>query len=191
MTMIAGLGAALLGLQAGGPIRVPEDRPTLQAAVDAARDGDTVFVSPGLYRENVRIRGKTITLASRFLQSRDPRDIERTAIDGGGRTVITVEKDAGPQTRIVGFTLQNGVDGICLNGAWIQILHNRLRGHRKVALRRLRADPLLSEDFEPRDGSPCIDAGVATYEHLGRRVLELPRDSFLGPAPDLGALERR
>lgn len=36
-------------------INVPSDHPTIQAAVDAASEGDTVFVWPGVYEENVEI----------------------------------------------------------------------------------------------------------------------------------------
>ncbi|WP_410615892.1 right-handed parallel beta-helix repeat-containing protein [Amycolatopsis sp. lyj-109] len=36
-------------------IRVPQDAPTVQQAVDSARPGDLVLVSPGVYRESVRI----------------------------------------------------------------------------------------------------------------------------------------
>ena len=58
------LGCALLGgllVSCGGVqatprlIRVPADRPTLQAAVDSARTGDTVLVSPGTYNEAVTV----------------------------------------------------------------------------------------------------------------------------------------
>jgi hypothetical protein len=35
--------------------RVPEDYPTIQAAVDAVAEGGTVLIGPGMYKENVRI----------------------------------------------------------------------------------------------------------------------------------------
>ena len=37
-------------------VRVPEDFPTIQAAVDAVADGGTVLIGPGLHKENVQIR---------------------------------------------------------------------------------------------------------------------------------------
>ena len=44
-------------------LHVPEIFPTIQAAVDAARPGDTVLVNPGNYSETVRIDGRrNITL---------------------------------------------------------------------------------------------------------------------------------
>ncbi|MDQ2844261.1 MAG: hypothetical protein M3Y72_25115, partial [Acidobacteriota bacterium] len=45
-------------------IRVPQDYPTIQAAVDAAQNGDTVLVSPGTYHENIKLNMKAITVTS-------------------------------------------------------------------------------------------------------------------------------
>jgi hypothetical protein len=36
-------------------VRVPEDYPTIQAAVDAVAEGGTVLIGPGLYKENLQI----------------------------------------------------------------------------------------------------------------------------------------
>jgi Periplasmic copper-binding protein (NosD) len=51
--------------KAGGPrppIRVPQDRPTIQAAVEAAQKGDLVLVAPGTYHEAVVVQKAGITL---------------------------------------------------------------------------------------------------------------------------------
>ena len=50
---------------------------------EAASDGDAVVVAPGTYRERIQLQGKSLTLASRFFESQDPEDIERTILDGG------------------------------------------------------------------------------------------------------------
>lgn len=50
------------GTAARIPIRVPQDRPTIQAAVEAARKGDLVLVGPGTYRESVLIEKAGITV---------------------------------------------------------------------------------------------------------------------------------
>ncbi|NIO36164.1 hypothetical protein GTO27_00510, partial [Candidatus Bathyarchaeota archaeon] len=59
----------------GRTIYVPDNYTTIQAAINAANEGDTVFVSSGMYYENV-IANKTVSLVGENSHS--------TIIDGGG-----------------------------------------------------------------------------------------------------------
>lgn len=43
-------------------IVVPDDYPTIQQAVNAAANGDTILVRSGVYIENIIISGKSISL---------------------------------------------------------------------------------------------------------------------------------
>jgi hypothetical protein len=57
----------LLSLTAAGyaaVIHVPADQSTLQAAINAAQNGDTVLVAPGTYFENINFSGKAIRVTS-------------------------------------------------------------------------------------------------------------------------------
>jgi hypothetical protein len=110
-------------------IHVPGDVPTIQAGIDLATDGDVVLVAPGYYYENILISGKTITLASEFHTTGESSFIEDTIIDGGGATVINVDQSVGPETEIIGFTIQNGDDGISAS-AKLHILSNRFTGNK-------------------------------------------------------------
>ena len=56
--------AALKHGSATATIRVPGNEPTIQAAIDAAQNGDRIEVSPGVYAENLDFLGKAITVAS-------------------------------------------------------------------------------------------------------------------------------
>jgi hypothetical protein len=46
----------------GDTVRVPQDRPTIQQAVDAAEPGGLVLVSPGVYDEAVIVRTPFLTI---------------------------------------------------------------------------------------------------------------------------------
>src|SRR5881397_781501 len=60
------LALAALPSSPGAEIAVPGDHAEIQAALDAARDGDTVLVGPGEYAvtEPLTFRGKSIALRS-------------------------------------------------------------------------------------------------------------------------------
>ncbi len=45
-------------------INVPANQPTIQAAINAAANGDTILVAPGTYYENINFNGKAITVTS-------------------------------------------------------------------------------------------------------------------------------
>jgi len=73
--------SACVHAQRSQRIRVPQDKPTIQAAINSARVGDTVLVDEGLYYENIRI-SKNVVVASRFILDGDPSHVSRTIIDG-------------------------------------------------------------------------------------------------------------
>ena len=66
----------------GQVINVPDDQPTIQEAINASADGDTVLVADGTYYENINFSGKAITLASWFLIDADETHIDSTIING-------------------------------------------------------------------------------------------------------------
>ena len=106
-------------------IRGPEEEPTIQAGIDAVAEGGTVLVAPGIYTEELIIT-RTITLASHFHTTGDEHFINETIIDGAGAgRIITVNKTAA-DAKIIGFTIQNGNDGIKARGI-VQILNNRFQ----------------------------------------------------------------
>jgi hypothetical protein len=84
-------------------INVPADQPTIQAAINAANNGDTVLVAPGTYVENLNFNGKAITVTS----SGGPLV---TIVDGNAvAPVVMFITNEGPGATLSGFTLRNGV----------------------------------------------------------------------------------
>ena len=77
----------IFGLSGYSSIRqVPSQYSTIQSAINAAVNGDTVLVSPGIYYENIQFRGKGITVASLYLTTSDTSYIDATVINGGQPT---------------------------------------------------------------------------------------------------------
>jgi outer membrane protein assembly factor BamB len=108
----------------GKVIHVPEDYATIQEAIGAAEDFDTVSVGPGTYTENIDFLGKAITVESSGGAS-------ATVIDGnhtGSDPVVSFQNGEGLNAVLKGFTLTNGYasagGGIYCNGASPTIKNN-------------------------------------------------------------------
>ena len=96
-------------------LRVPQDHPTIQAAVDAASPGDTIVIGPGTYNENV-IVDKSVSLIGENFDAADPRN-NTTILDGGGGTVISVKSGITPGPSFAGLVVRNGLDGVVVRSA--------------------------------------------------------------------------
>lgn len=86
---------------------VPEDFTSIQQAILASSDGDTVLVSAGTYLENIHFLGKAITLHSADGPSSTVIDGSSPLIRGMASTVRFVLGE-GPDTVLEGFTITGG-----------------------------------------------------------------------------------
>lgn len=105
--------AAVFNVGPGGGYDFSE----IQAAINIANNGDTIYVSPGTYNENVNFNNKLLTLQS-------TAGADKTIIAGTGGTTVTVSNAA----RIEGFTISGGTAsfgaGLCVNGNGTVITKN-------------------------------------------------------------------
>ncbi|MCD4829181.1 MAG: hypothetical protein K8R90_07120 [Candidatus Cloacimonetes bacterium] len=119
LMLLTGLTATTLNVSWDGT----QDYLTVQSAVDAAQNGDTVLVHPGHYFENIFINDKFITLASLELTTGDPQYIHSTILDGDfSGSVIRIELDTVPSPAdmiIQGFSIIRG-SGYISNYYWPQ-----------------------------------------------------------------------
>lgn len=122
-------------------INIPSDYPTIQQGIDAANDGDTVLVQPGVYYEHVFFDGfdKYVVLGSLFLTTNDTSYISQTIIDGSNyglpciRYVFCTDS-----CEIAGFTLQNGYTGSDGYGAAIHCRQVHYGGSQPVSFHNLK-----------------------------------------------------
>ncbi|MCZ6493803.1 MAG: hypothetical protein O6933_06960 [Planctomycetota bacterium] len=101
---VAVLCVTLCGPAVADILHVLGDYRTIQAAIDAAMDGDEVEVHPGIYNETINLLGKAITV-----RSSDGPDV--TIIDATGLgqvSVVTCNSGEGPDTVLDGFTVTGG-----------------------------------------------------------------------------------
>jgi len=90
-----------------GPRLVPQEYPTIQAAIDAAKNGDTIIVNPDIYMENINISHKNITVIS--IDPNDPCVVAGTVIQGDGTTsVVTFFGHEDASCTLAGFTITGG-----------------------------------------------------------------------------------
>lgn len=88
-------------------IAVPAERPTIQAAIDAATSTrNVILVSEGTYNEAIDFKGKAVTVKAVGARA-------NTIIDGTGKTTSVVRAVTGETsaTLLEGFTIRNGPVG--------------------------------------------------------------------------------
>jgi parallel beta-helix repeat protein/predicted outer membrane repeat protein len=103
---------------------VPDQYASINQAIAAASNGDTVLVKPGRYSETIDFNGKAIAV-------RSSAGRHLTVIDGGqsGR-VVTFAQGEQAGSVLEGFTITNGIGGICcLNGSSPTITGNTISGN--------------------------------------------------------------
>ncbi len=86
----------------------PEPPPSLQERIDAAAEGDTIWVERGTYMESLDFRGKAL-----LLSGVDPLDravVQTTVIDASEQHTSTLHflSGEGPDTRVRGLTITGG-----------------------------------------------------------------------------------
>jgi hypothetical protein len=129
-------GNPVLGKGAAGKmLKVPSVYPTIQAAIDAASNGDTVLVAEGRYYENIVVQSKSIVVASHYILDGDTGHISNTIIDGSRpvntdlATVVTIASCKDTTTVLCGFTITGGFGTrMFLDGAYARVCGGVLVG---------------------------------------------------------------
>jgi hypothetical protein len=151
-------------------INVPAEAATIQAAIDAAFDGDTVLVAPGTYQELLDFRGKAITVISQA-------GPERTIIDAGGAgSVVSFTSGETRASVLSGFTIRGGTTflggGIHIEGSSPTIRGNVITGNLACGGGGIAASfgsPLIQGNRIRRNETACL-AGSGAGVFIGGAV---------------------
>ena len=105
---------------------VPADFSTIQAALNAAQNGDTVLVAPGTYTQSLNFNGRAVEL-------RSTAGPNVTTIQGSGGTAVTI----GGAASLVGFRVTGGQAsfgaGVSVSGTGTVIRGNVFEGNAQGA----------------------------------------------------------
>jgi hypothetical protein len=93
----------------GAILQVPAGHPTIQEAVYAAANGDTIHVAPGIYYERLVIPDTSLTICSDDFFTGDSSAINTTILDAQHQGTLVLVHSAGDHVaRFDGLTLRNG-----------------------------------------------------------------------------------
>ncbi|HMS63733.1 MAG TPA: T9SS type A sorting domain-containing protein [Ignavibacteria bacterium] len=101
-------------LASGNILNVPSQYSTIQSAINASVNADTVVVLPGTYTENINFRGKKIVLTSKFYLTNDYSFLQTTIINGSNpqfpdtASCVVFNRNEDSTTVLQGFTLTGG-----------------------------------------------------------------------------------
>ena len=148
---------------------VPDDFSSIQSAIDASQNGDTVLVLPGVYLENINFKGKNITVTG--ADPNDPGTVGYTVINANNKGAgVTFENGETSQAVLTGFTITKGTGtyyagisstsesiyaggGVCCNNSSPTITKN-------VILRNI---PAISIDATGSQVTLCIGGGIGGF----------------------------
>ncbi|MEN6428910.1 MAG: right-handed parallel beta-helix repeat-containing protein [Phycisphaerales bacterium] len=98
---------SVVALAAGATRKVPSEYSSIQAGIDAATDGDTVLVAPGIYYETINFGGKDIVVTG--TDPNDPGIVGYTVINADqDGSAVTFENGETPAAMLRGFTITGG-----------------------------------------------------------------------------------
>ncbi len=132
-------------------LQVPQTFPTVQAAIDAASDGDTVEISPGVYSGPVDFRGRKIVVRGVAVSETEVQIF-------GGAPVVKFISGESPESILENVTVSGGSGTM---GGGIQIVNS------SPVIRRCRITTNTVSGDQCFGGGVFVDGGSPRIENCG------------------------
>ena len=127
-------------------INVPTNVSTIQRAINAGIDGDTIMVSEGSYYENINFSGRAVSLTG--TDPNDPNVVASTIIDANNTSLDVAVFNSGEDANSVidGITLTGGRYGIyCASSSAPTVQRCVTRNNSNSGVRASSASPTVSD----------------------------------------------
>jgi azurin len=106
----------------------------IQQAIDEAETGDEIIIRPGIYRENIDLKGKGLTIKS--IDPKDPAVVAATIINGGLQgPSVTFSRGENVNSVLTGLTITNGNNGVYCYMAYATITNSFIINNRGAGIR--------------------------------------------------------
>ena len=122
------VGCAVFSIASAAPLKVPATYPTIQAAINAWKQGDVIWVAQGTYTENLRLK-PGVRLEGGYKADYSARNWNAwpSVVDGAQQGSVVIGAD---EATLDGFTLRNGKaamgGGVLLERASMTIKNNTI-----------------------------------------------------------------
>ena len=178
-------------------LQVPADYPTIQAAVNAASEGDTITVAAGVYQENV-----VVTTSDLHLQATNGVVLDGEALGGIGIFVHGTSATARiTGVEVSGFEIRNFTDGLVVQFATgVQLHHNDVHDNEAplggkpglgVAVGidlRTTADSEVTENLVHNDGGDGIEVRLGSTGNTIKVNHVYENGAQFQPTPDAAGI---
>jgi len=129
LLMVVAVGLMCGSSALGATLIVPSGYSTIQSAIDAAVDGDTIQVAPGTYYENLEWANKCIALVgAKAHDSIFGGEGGLSVVDAAGIGRCLKMTDVPDSVSIDGFTFASRVEGFTFTGGHMQYQEGQIQG---------------------------------------------------------------
>ena len=159
----------------GATLEVPGQYPGIQAAINAAANGDTVLLARGTHPGGLTLAGKAVTLASHFILTGNPADVLQTSIEGGN-PILLIQSSAGAATTLRGLTFRGGSYHVVNHARRITVLDCRFSGGANDQLSFEAGGGLVQHCRFENAGDDGVDSDDASDPTIMDNVIVNARD---------------